>query len=628
MMEDAVVKKDAELGMGMARTQEDFQKWKESMGKPKKDMDKDEPLEPEIMQQTVPREPEVKPAANVAPLNLEGFNLSGWGANNNANPSTSTTPAPVSKPGPKAKASRFASMFKPVEVPATPAEQVVTPPAVPVKASAEDKVGFDRVLQMLGSTKIAPPSNLNNEQAPASPTANKTGSNGRPKSRFTDLFEARSPERLQSPPDEANPLREESINSSIGRRMDEPNHAGVFESMQMPRALNTKHGYGSNVNMASETPGIPFNALREQQPQQSRPASGRINDFGPMFDPPARGTATPDNNIQNLLAQQRQQRPAFDSNGSQQLLNLLKTDASRTVDKPTDSHLQGPQNFLPELYQRYVHENKSPAEPHAPKPRMPHQPPGFFEEQLMRNSAQQQPEQQQHQQQQHQQLLLQQMQDNAQAQRRLGQRAPAGAAPPPGFYDEHQILLQQQQQQLRRNFEAQQQQHQPAQHFQQHQPQSSQGGSVSVRRMSGVPHLPPHMQMLPQQLPPQQFHGGPPPPLGTEFGGGPPPPGFNPHMVRHHPPGFHSLPGGMFPQQQPHPQQQNSRSDQLPSPAGFPPQQQGGMPPPPGFYGMPGPLPGPHHAQQQQQQRGGGGNGFGVQMMPPGINGGEPPGRR
>jgi hypothetical protein len=52
------------------------------------------------------------------------------------------------------------------------------------------------------------------------------------------------------------------------------------------------------------------------------------------------------------------------------------------------------------------------------------------------------------------------------------------------------------------------------------------------------------------------------------------------------------------------------------------------MPPPPGFYGMPGPLPGPHHAQQQQQQRGGGGNGFGVQMMPPGINGGEPPGRR
>jgi hypothetical protein len=623
MMEDAVVKKDQELGMGMARTQEDFQKWKESMGKPKKDLDKDESLEPELVQQAAPQKTEAKPAANVAPLKLDGFGLTGWGANNNVNSSTSTTPAPVSKPGPKAKASRFASMFKPVEVPATPAEQVVPPPAVPVTASAEDKVGFNRVLQMLGSTKIAPPPNFTAEQAPASPPANKTGANGRPKSRFTDLFEARSPERLQSPQDGSNPLRGEGADSSIGRRMDEPNHAGAFESMQMPRAVNAKPGYGSSANTPGETPGIPFNALREQQPQQSRPASGRMNDFGPMFDPPARGTATPDNNIQNLLAQQRQQRPAFDSNGSQQLLNLLKTDASRTIDKPTDIHLQGPQSFPPELYQRYVHDNKSPAEPHAPKPRMPNQPPGFFEEQLMRNSAQQQPEQHQ-QQQQHQQLLLQQMQDNAQAQRRVAQRAPAGAAPPPGFYDEHQILLQQQQQQLRRNYEAQQQQQhqQPPQHFQQHQPQSSQGGSVGVRRMSGVPNLPPHMQMLPQQF----HHGGPPPPLGAEFGGGPPPPGFNSHMVRHHPPGFHNLPVGMFPQQQPHPQQQNARGDQLPSPAGFQPQQQGGMPPPPGFYGMPGPLPGPHHPQQQQQQRGGGGNGYPI--MPPGINGGEPPGRR
>jgi hypothetical protein len=620
MMEDAVVKKDQELGMGMARTQEDFQKWKESMGKPKKDLDKEEPLEPEVTQQTAPQVPEAKPAASVAPLKLEGFGLTGWGANNNANQSTTTPPAPVSKPSQKGKASRFASMFKPTEAPATPAEEVATPPAVPVTASAEDMVGFNRVLQMLGSTKLAPTPSLPAEQAPASPTA-KTGPNGRPKSRFTDLFEARSPERLQSPPEGANPLRGEGADSSIGRRIDEPNHAGVFESMQMPRQMNAKQGYGSSANVATaETPGIPFNALREQQPQQSRPASGRINDFGPMFDPPARGTATPDNNIHNLLAQQRQQRPPFDSSGSQQLLSLLKTDISRTIDKPADAHLQGPQNFPPELYQRYVHDNKSPAEPHAPKPRMPHQPPGFFEEQLMRNSSQPQPQQQpdQHQ---HQQLLLQQMQDNAQSQRRAAQRPPGGSAPPPGFYDEHQILLQQQQQQLRRNYEAQQQQQQQ-QHFQQHQPQSSQGGSVGVRRMSGVPNLPPHMQMLPQQF----HHGGPPPPpLGAEFGGGPPPPGFNPHMVRHHPPGFHNLPGGMFPGQQPHPQQQNSRGDQLPSPAGFPPQQQGGMPPP-GFYGMPGPLPGPHHPQQQQQ-RSGAGNGYGVPLLPPGISG-EPPGRR
>jgi hypothetical protein len=622
-VEDAVVKKDQELGMGMARTQEDFQKWKESMGKPRKDLEKEEPLEPEPGQQ---QEPEARPA-NVAPLKLDGFNLPGWGANDAA-ASTNNAPAPATKPGSKAKASRFASMFKPAEVTTPPPEPFVAPQAPPVEASAEDKVGFNRVLQMLGSTKIAPSPNPTNDQAPASPPANKTGFNGRPKSRFTDLFEARSPERLQSPPE--NPLRGDGTNSSIGRRMvDEPEHAGVFDPMQMPRGMNARQGYPPGATMTPETPGIPFNALREQQPPQSRPASGRINDFGPMFDPPARGAATPDNNIQNLLAQQqRSQRTAFDSNGSQQLLNLLKTDAARTSDKPNDAHPAGQQNFPPELFQRFGHENKTPAEPHAPKPRMPNQPPGLFEEQLMRNFAQQQqePHQHQQQQQQQQQLLLQQMQENAQSQqRRAGQRAPGGAAPPPGFFDEQQILLQQQQQQLRRNYEVQQQQH-----FQ-HQPQSSQG-SIGVRRMSGVPHIPqmgppmPH----PQQQPQQPFYNGPPP--GGDFAGGPPPPGFNPHMVRHHPPGFHNLPGMFQPQQQQqqaHPPPQQPRNDQLPSPAGYPP------PPPPGFYGMPPPQgpPLPQQQQQQQQQHmrgpppppGGGGGGYGVQILPPGI--GEP-GRR
>lgn len=129
-MDDPVVKKDQELGFGEAKTQEDFQRWKDSMSKKTKgeaDPEPEKPLE-DIMPQaaaTVPPEPKQP----VAPLKLDGFDnglFGGWGnaapTPNVATPGSTTAPK-SSAPG-KGKTSRFASMFSkpPAEEPA-PAPQ-------------------------------------------------------------------------------------------------------------------------------------------------------------------------------------------------------------------------------------------------------------------------------------------------------------------------------------------------------------------------------------------------------------------------------------------------------------------------------------------------------------------------
>ncbi|EME40435.1 hypothetical protein DOTSEDRAFT_74119 [Dothistroma septosporum NZE10] len=563
-LDEPVVKQEKELGLGMARTQDEFQKWKESMSKKSKgEPDKEESVEP-----TPAPEPTQAAKPRIAPLKLEGFDAAmfgGWGNVSSSTPQSATTPsagAGKGTVGRGGKTSRFASMFKPTEsepAPAPPPLPAVepTPHQVPAngtsKTSAEDHEGFNRVLAMLGSAKIGqpvPPATAPAEM-PASPppTIKPQGANvTMKKSRFTDMFSQKSPERLQSPQQGGVQLGDSVFRNDGRPPTDEPRHdfnegppQRQQSEQQMPRTQEPAAGMSPAPN------GIPFNALREQQP---RPSSSR--NPKDMYEPPSRGAASPSLDTLTLLAQQK--RPQNHSNDSQMLLSLLKTTSRPQSQQalPNNGGIdQGQLHHLLEMHQR---SSVPPQEPHAPKPRVPQQPPGLFEEQLMRNYAQEQPQQQQ------------QLYGMPEAARRSQQRAP------PGFnvHDEHLIHLQQQQQhQLRRQ-----------QYSEPPQPPAQLPGPG--RRMSGHPSLPP-MQIPSQQFPPDLHHL-------TSPGGAPPPPGFGPQMPRQ-PPGFpHNMtifPGG-------HQEQRG------PPPPGFAGMQSPlGNAPPPGFYGAPQGLP-PGFQQAQQ----------------------------
>ncbi|KAK4494618.1 hypothetical protein PRZ48_013974 [Zasmidium cellare] len=563
-MDDPVVKKDQELGFGMARTQEEFQKWKEGMSKKAKgEVVKEEPVETAPEPATAPAEP--KPT--VAPLKLDGFEsgiFGGWGVGNASAGGSqgATTPGAtgsIKASTGKPKASRFASMFKPAaeETPPTPAEEPNAPQPAnghAAKTTAEDQEGFNRVLQMLGSAKLGQPTPPQAEQTPASPPpAIKTsGMNGtgpaKPKSRFTDMFAQKSPERLQSPQQGGVQLGDSVFGSeangpaSFGARMPERQAS----EQQLPRTQAPQSA------MSPEPSGIPFNAMREQ-----RPASGRMNDLA-MFDPPSRNAASPDVNIQNLLAQNRQ-RQHGSNNESQQLLNLLRKDTSSS--RPPSQQALPMHGGLDQMHHWLDNQQRPqvPAEPHAPKPRVPQQPPGLFEEQLMRNYPTEQ---------QHRQEPLQMPPGMQEPQRR-------SSRVPPGFFDEQQNIFLQQRQQH--------QQQQMRQQFADGPPPQQQVPGAG-RRPSAHPNLPPMQIPQGQQFPPSEYHQLTSP-VGAQ---GPPPPGFNPHMPRH-PPGFHNI--NIFQQ----PQQRE------PPPPGF-----GGLqsPPanaPPGFFGPQGVPPGfPMQAQQMR----------------------------
>ena len=505
--------------MGMAHTQEEFQKWKASMsGKKVGDTPSAEP--------TLPTKDPLRPAP-AAGLKLEGIvdkPFGDWGdtksQNTSDNAATTTKTAPA-----KGKGSRFASMFKDQ----TKEEQVVVeaPPPKP-EAAAEDEAGFKRILQMLGGTEISKPVA---EEGPASPPKTANGTI-KQKSRFTGIFDQtpKSPERVQSPPEPSN-------NEFFQTRgiSDEP--SSMFGGKLQESHSNEQHSQSQLLNSTrSPDPVFPTNGSRDHQ----RPSLPHRNSDLFSDQPPSRGAATPDNNIQNLLAYQNSQR----SQGQDKnfLLNLLQTKSSA---RPPSQQTR-PENNFP----LWLDQPPNMPEPQAPKPRAP-PPPGLFEDQLLRNIPADTPRQE-----------PQPMQGNDMPQRRTPQRVP------PGFYDDHTLFLQQQQQQAaqRRNFTEPPQPQQPP-----------------PRRMSGHPNLP--QMQIPQHHP--QFQS--PPPDFIQSPGGhqqAPPPGFNPHMPRH-PPGFHNIPN-IF--QAP---QQQARD---PGFANGMPGSAGGMqsPPnaPPGFFAQQGMPPG------------------------------------
>lgn len=586
-MDESLAKQEQELGFdigGGARTQDDFQKWKESMKtkKPKSEESETKPAQETPVQAAQPQAaaPQPKPKLELQ----DGFGMFNWGGNASANSvSTPGATGSIKATSGKPKTSRFASMFKPAaeEAPPAPAEDSSVQQAANAmaKTSAEEQEGFNRVLQMLDSAKLSQ-APTPQESTPTSPAPLKTsaanGTSAKPKSRFTSMFTQKSP-APHSPQPGGVPLGdsmfgnegrgEESANGFMGQRPE--------QGFPKPQQMDSAPGDPS---------GIPFNAMREQQP---RPASGRNHLH--MFDPPSRGAASPDINIQSLLAQQRH-RQGQPSQESQTLLNLLRAKEG-TSSRPTSQQALPNNGAMTEAdLQRLLqnqHRSPMPAEPHAPKPRPPQQAAGMFEEQLMRNFPQ--PDQ------------VRPDQGPMQGMPDMPQRRTSQRAPPPGFYDES-IFLQQQQQAMRRQF-----QDGPPQPTQ---PPQLPPGIGPNRRMSGHPNLP-QMQIpqgggqQQQQFPGAEFHQLTSP-VG---GGGAPPPGFNPHMPRH-PPGFHNINIFQNPGQQP----QQPPRDAGPPPPGFggsglqsPP----GTNAPPGFFGGGPGMPPPGFPPVRSPMEGG---------MPPGFD--------
>lgn len=543
-MDDPASKQEDDFSMmSMPRNQEDFEKWKQAQHarnkKPAQELGVSTPEPPIVERDVITANP-------AAPLKLEGVvdkPLGGWGEPKKAEHAPEGVPTPAKAAPAKGKTSRFMPMFRkdePREEPLLP-ENVVQKPANEIGiTAAEDKEGFQRILQMLGGTGIS------QGAAPVEPSSPppKTASNGaRPKSRFTGFFEQtpKSPESNHLPPGPPafKPMESDMQQQQLGRGFTE--EPGNIFGGRLPEVQPTEQPTRAQPppNIASPEPMVASNGSRDQ-----RPPSGRMNDLF-LDQPPSRGAMTPDINIQNLLATQRSQRQGPDKN-SEFLLNLLQTKGSS---RPPSQQARPDGNFALWLDQP----QSAPApEPHAPKPRAPPLP-GLYEEHLMRNIPTEMPRQEQ---------PPSSMQSHDMTQRRTSQRAP------PGFFDEQNLFLQQQQQQQHhhRNFAEPPQQHAPP----------------PGRRMSGHPN---HPQMQVPQQPPPPF---PPQSDFIQSPGGhqqAPPPGFNPHMPRH-PPGFHNIPN-IFQAPQP-PQQQQPQREPLVY-GGM-----GGMASPnapPGFFGGPQGLP-------------------------------------
>ncbi|KXL44968.1 hypothetical protein M433DRAFT_134897 [Acidomyces richmondensis BFW] len=579
---DDLGSQDDDSGMlSQPKNQEEFEKWKRAQHARNKKSVEEQPVDP------IPDEPSPllkdapKPKPPAMTLKLEGFGgLGDFKRTVNASDPQSTSIGTT-----KSK-SRFMSFLGPKEVEPREAplasENAPTPTAHDsAKDSAEDKEGFQRILQMLGGTGI---SRSGSVPEPTSPPPARQISNGtKPRSRFTDFFDqsAKSPERLQSPPSNAQEVLHGTGSDMLQRAPGmaaDPNMFGP--QLPMSRASEQPPRTHATLATTSTEPIIPMDGL----PGQQRPLSGRMNDVF-LDQPPSRGAATPDINIQHLLASQRNQRQQQGQGDeqSQFLLNLMRGGSSQP---PSQQAPRQESNFP-----LWLDPPPNMPETHVPKPRAPH-PPGLFEDHLHRthhHDPQRQDSQQPHQMPVDMQLPL----------RRQSQRAA------PSFFDEQNLFLQQhhqQQQQQQQHQHQQQQQRHHHRHFTEpphQQPQTQQGMPLN-RRMNGHPNAGLQMQIPPQQppqFPPDAF-------IQSPTGQQGPPPGFNPHMPRH-PPGIGGNAPNIFMPPQPQPPhqtphlQQHSQRDAPPPGFGLlggglsmmtqPPQHTSSQPnPPPGFYSSSG----------------------------------------
>ncbi|KAF1993331.1 hypothetical protein P154DRAFT_77722 [Amniculicola lignicola CBS 123094] len=311
-------------GGKQAKTQEDFQRWKEQMKKgkdaPAEDK-KDVVIESQAESPSAPEPQAQKPTfANPpsklgTPLAVEsGIFFGNWGLNINK---TENENDPGMAPKPKAKASKFmqANLFNKGEG----SLQNVNPPILPAPASPpppetdEDKQGFQRILQMLGGTNISAPPGGPNGPGPT---------NGMRQGGLPLEFQHPSPPQDIS---EGRPMRQH-----VPRTLEQQ---AMLENILAPRpsTLENRPAQQRYNTISPETSGF-------EQFGLPRPDSNRPGDEYSHQPPPPRTTSAQDASLQALLNSRAREEAANRDQSKQRerdfLLTLMQGPARGTPPQP------------------------------------------------------------------------------------------------------------------------------------------------------------------------------------------------------------------------------------------------------------------------------------------------------
>ncbi|KAF2736162.1 hypothetical protein EJ04DRAFT_175728 [Polyplosphaeria fusca] len=326
-----------------AKTQEDFQRWKDAMkAKEAPTEEKPEPLLEFPSPTEPPQAPSffapAPPSKLTTPLGMggENFLFGNWGKEKITEPAAAEA---VPKAKQKQK-SKFANMFTKAEEPAIPTQSLLTPASPGLEhdaAKEEDKEGFQRILQMLGGTTI---SGMPVAQPGIPAAANGVRPGGISLEQLMNPRHDELPE-VQQPP------------QHVPRAMEQRN---LLENIIAPRPSGP----------VSRAPQARFNTM---SPERSvfdqfglpRPDSNRPGDDFPIQHPPSRGSSAQDPNLQALLNNRAREESARDREVKQRerdfLLTLMQQPTRNTPPQLPGQHLSrpGPENqSLPPFFEHHA----------------------------------------------------------------------------------------------------------------------------------------------------------------------------------------------------------------------------------------------------------------------------------
>ncbi|KAF2268778.1 hypothetical protein CC78DRAFT_540618 [Lojkania enalia] len=347
-----------------AKTQEDFQKWKESMKA--KDTAVEEKEEPKTEQALTPEQPipsmfsPIPPSKLSTPLEQpQGLLFGNWGKDKIADGS-----APETAPKPKQKhKSKFANMFAKPEDPA-----ILSQPAAPTSASPgldtngsnqEDKEGFQRILQMLGGASIAPTQGPQPAMPQSMNGARQGGISLEPQHQALgeDAPEPKTQTRQQAP-----------------RTVEQQN---ILENILAPRPSGPEN-IPSQARLSAMSP----NSSLLEQFGLPRPDSNRPGDEFPIQQPPSRNSSAQDAHLHAILNSRAREEANRDQDTKQRerdfLLTLMQQPTRNTPPQLLGQNLPrpGPDNQnLPPFFEQPAQRTQG-----QPKGRIGGMPPGFLED--------------------------------------------------------------------------------------------------------------------------------------------------------------------------------------------------------------------------------------------------------
>ncbi|ORY02069.1 hypothetical protein BCR34DRAFT_605720 [Clohesyomyces aquaticus] len=295
-----------------AKTQEDFQRWKEQMrAKDAPAEEKEDVKEPPstisapqpLIETSIPTTFSPAPSKQMTPLGLDpsrdGF-FGNWGKEK-AQELNAPQPTVAAK---KAKAkSKFAGMFAKPEEPANPPPlPALESPAPGANGSNdEDKQGFQRILQMLGGATISGP-------GPQPPSGVPLNGNRQGGGISLDLFQTSQPEE----PSEMRQLPGQRIPRTAEQQ-------SMLENILAPRP-SAPESRPSQARFSTMSPEANF---FEQYGLPRQDSGHPVDDF-PTQQPPPRNSSAQEAQLNALLKRQQRDQSNQDQAKQQFLLNLMQ----------------------------------------------------------------------------------------------------------------------------------------------------------------------------------------------------------------------------------------------------------------------------------------------------------------